>query len=101
MISGYMNKTSVVPDEEISFHVSTPSARFDVVIEREGLDSTPVARFANLKGESHPIPEEVWARGCGWPAAQTLKIPSDWPSGAYRVRFQTSDAPGEHSELFI
>ena len=46
----------------------------------------------------HPIPDGASAAGCGWPAATTIPVGRDWPSGYYAV---TVTAGAERADAFL
>ena len=57
-----------------------------------GADRQVVWSQSGLIGDEHPVPPDASARGCRWPAAFQLSIPSDWPSGYYSVLLRAQDA---------
>ncbi|GMV84086.1 MAG: hypothetical protein AMXMBFR7_52700 [Planctomycetota bacterium] len=110
-IEGYGSAVSIAAGEAISIHVSTDCADYSLEVFREGVELRSMLREEKLKGAEHPVPEEAWSNGCGWPVAYTLKVPSDWPSGAYRVRLSVKNvgdryqrwgaSTAEHDILFV
>lgn len=110
-IEGYADKTSVVPGEEIRFHVSTDAPAFQIVISREGADPEVVHRVEDLPGGEHSVPAMAYADGCDWPASCRLEVPRSWRSGVYRARLVATvprgaftrwcDRRAEHSVLFV
>ncbi|WP_018349714.1 N,N-dimethylformamidase beta subunit family domain-containing protein [Longispora albida] len=44
-----------------------------------------------FKGKVHPLPHRYRARGCGWPHAQEVTIPPNWPSGLYCAEVRAED----------
>ncbi len=82
-VLGYANKLSVVPGEEIVFHLSSSGASVRMVIERQGGASETVFEKADIACAAHPIPDRASSDGCNWPAALAMTIPQDWKSGCY------------------
>lgn len=91
----YTDRLSYRPGEEATFHTSTSAARYAVEIARVGARREVVWRKGGLRGALHPTPPDAYARGCGWPAAFSLRIPGDWRSGYYAVRLRAEDGRGE------
>ncbi len=82
-VLGYANKLSVVPGEEIAFHLSSSGASVRMLIERQGGTNETVLEKADIACAIHQIPDRASSDGCNWPAAFTLTIPPDWKSGCY------------------
>lgn len=107
-IEGYCSRTRVRPGEIIEFHVSTdPAEPFDLEFYRlgfyAGLGGRRVGGFANLRGETHPLPpvSPKRLRDCQWPVAARLRIPGDWVSGLYLGRLRTRRSGLESYVIFI
>jgi hypothetical protein len=84
-IEGYTDKSSYAPGERIRFHVSA-TGKYRIEIARVGAERVVVWNRTGLDGKEYPIPADASSRGCHWPAAVTLKVPSDWKSGYYSAR---------------
>lgn len=82
-IEGYTNPASVVPGEQIAFHISSDIPRYSIEIARIGADRQVVWLKQNLTGQSYPAAENASTHGCNWPAALKLTVAGDWPSGYY------------------
>jgi hypothetical protein len=96
-IEGYAGRISCAPGEEVTLHVSTSVPAFDVSIFRWGARRVLVwTNAAPIEGREYPIPEDASSHGCHWPAAVTVRIPEEWNSGYYQVRFRAEDAGGKY-----
>jgi hypothetical protein len=93
-IWGYAGLPSYMPGEEITLHVSTSAATFDVLIYRDGAEQVPVFRAEAVSGARHETPEDAYATGCGWPVALTIAVPDDWQTGGYVVELTAQDSRG-------
>ncbi|NOS72212.1 MAG: hypothetical protein HOP33_20095 [Verrucomicrobia bacterium] len=94
-VEGYAGRPSYAPGEDLTLHVSTSAAAFSVEIVRLGAKTESVWSSASVVGREHPIPEDACSRGCRWPAAVTLRIPSEWRSGYYQVALRVRDGGGK------
>lgn len=91
-LEAYVRPGTVAPGEDLEVCVSAAreTAVMEVFLEAE----SPVTMLAatELTGlAEQPIPPEVWRQGCRWPAATTVAVGADWPSGLYRVRIDDGD----------
>ncbi len=93
-IEGYTGQQSVVPGEEVSFHVSTGTAKFSVEISRIGATNVVVWSKKDLPGHAYPVPENASSFGCGWPEAFRVPVSPDWRSGYYVAKFHSEDNGG-------
>ncbi len=91
-IEGYADAVSVAAGGAVGLHVSTDAAGFDLEVYREGPAPLLLARAGPIPCGRHHVPAEAYAEGCGWPAAYTLQIPADWPTGAYRAQLSSPEA---------
>ena len=97
MVEGYFDETSYEPGDRIGLFcgatVPRPSGRvapadtaltFEVEVARLGASRDVVHRIEGLTAAPHPIQEEAYARGAGWP--ETLSFTAgEWPSGWYEA----------------
>ena len=90
-VFGYINTLSCVPGEEIAFHLSSSSETIDLRIDRAGSTIEKVFEKSGIACAAHPIPDRASSDGCDWPAAFSLKVPTDWKSGYYSVTFTIGD----------
>ncbi len=97
-IEGYADRLSYLPGEEVGFHISTSAPTYTLEIAREGATREVVWTKSGLKGEEHAIPADASSRGCRWPVAFRLPVPSAWRSGYYSVRMRVADNGGEFTQ---
>ena len=84
--SGYLNQMSFQAGDVLTLHVSTDVARFDVAIDRVGVERKEVWSRSGVQGRKHATPDDASAHGCRWPVTLEIKVPVDWPSGYYELR---------------
>lgn len=94
-VEGFADQLSVAPGEELSLHVSTSEAVFDVEILRIGAQEESVWEKRGVSGGAHPVPENASSHGTKWPASVSLTIPDSWRSGYYHVKLRASDGGGK------
>jgi hypothetical protein len=94
-IEGYTNQVSYAPGEEVVLHVSTTAPRYTLDVARLASETKDVLAKTDLPGGAHPIPENASSHGCNWPESFRFKIPADWTTGYYRVKFSVSDGGGK------
>lgn len=94
-VEGYAGKVSYAPGEDLTLHVSTSAATFAAEISRVGATVDSVWRDDAVAGREFPVPEDASSKGCGWPAAVTLKLPGTWRSGYYHVALRARDGGGK------
>lgn len=82
----YTGALSAVAGDDLTIHVSTIAKRFTLQIARVGLEETLVWEKKGLSGTFHPTPSDAWERGCRWPPAVRIKVPSEWKSGYYQIK---------------
>lgn len=100
-VEGYAWPLSVAPGESVSLHVSSSAPEVRYEISRLGANTYltktnqlgSAATFSS-PGKAYPIPEKASSEGCNWPAAATINIPKNWPSGYYEVRMTVNDTGG-------
>lgn len=81
----YTDRFSYQPGDTVSVHVSASCPAYDLRVVRDGQRPRTVAERRGLAGVFAPTPADSYLTGCGWPAALTLDIGEDWPSGLYLV----------------
>ena len=84
-IEGYCGALSYAPGETAQLHISTRAERYDIVIERWGVERETVWETANHAGEFHRPPENADSEGCGWPVSIEVPVDPAWQSGFYIV----------------
>ncbi|MGH7149831.1 MAG: N,N-dimethylformamidase beta subunit family domain-containing protein, partial [Planctomycetota bacterium] len=78
----------------MEFSVSSSYPAFDVEVLRTGGREVQVARERTIRGREQQVPARAFEAGCGWDVVTSLRIPEDWPSGAYLARLRPpGDAP--------
>jgi hypothetical protein len=102
-VEGYTDQLSYQAGDEIKFHVSSAANRFDLEIARVGAERVVVSKHEGLAGKQHPIPADASSHGCRWPAAFSLSVPAEWPSGYYTGRLTVAlpDGKTARSELWF
>ncbi|WP_228150321.1 GldG family protein [Acinetobacter baumannii] len=89
-VFGYSSATSVLPGSSISFYLSTDvPGVMNLTIERIGTTSVSSTITTTLFTRSLPT-TNPW-EGFGWPVSTTFNIPSNWPSGLYRLAYMSQD----------
>jgi hypothetical protein len=102
-VEGYTDQQSYQAGDEIKFHVSIAADRFDLEIARVGAERVVVWKKEGLAGKQFPIAADASSHGCRWPAAFTLTVPAEWPSGYYTGRLTATlpDGKAARSELWF
>jgi len=96
-IWAYGDRLSAAPGESVAFFMSATSPRCSVEIARVGRTRETVWRKDGIEVGRHGTPDRPHENGCDWPEAFRLKIPADWRSGYYELRFEGEDgAVGRH-----
>jgi hypothetical protein len=95
-IVGYASATSVLPGGTIGLHLGADaSASLSLSIERIGTPAVSGALPVSVVVRP-AFPANPW-EGYGWSATENLFVPTNWPSGLYRVRY--ADAGAWHDIL--
>ncbi len=92
-IEGYCTPLSCVSGDTVGVRVSTRADRFDVVVERWGVDREVVWFADGLQGSYRPPPIDADAAGCRWPVAVEIPVEAAWRSGFYLVTLRAVGAP--------
>jgi hypothetical protein len=98
MPSCYTDRTSARPGETVTLFASSSSADCRLEIARVGLERE-VVLARDVRVGDYPTPPEADRNGCGWPAAATFEIGSDWRTGYYDLTL--TDAHGEVGRHFL
>jgi hypothetical protein len=96
---GYTSATSVLPGQEIDFHLNA-DAQSDFTVEISRVSrAAPVVTTA--VGHVDPQQTRVHAAetGAGWAPAFSLAVPAGWTSGIYRAKFTAG--PNETRIAFV
>ena len=100
----YSDALSYPPGADVSLHIATTAASYDIDIWRDGVNTHRLYSAKDLEGNWPDTPEDCSVAGCGWPVALRLKLPRDCPSGGYVVITRCRDASGaraEHHHVFL
>ncbi|HYF47396.1 MAG TPA: N,N-dimethylformamidase beta subunit family domain-containing protein, partial [Acidimicrobiales bacterium] len=84
-VTGYCWPQSVRAGEPVGLHLSSSGARpVRVEVARVG-GRREVVLDTTVAADEHETPDRAAAEGCGWPAAHTVDVGTDWRSGYYEV----------------
>jgi hypothetical protein len=92
-IEAYCGRLSYRQGEMVGLHVSTRSARFDVLVERWGAAREVVWSASGLAGTFVAPPADADAEGCRWPVSVEIPVAPDWRSGFHLVTLTAHGAP--------
>jgi hypothetical protein len=103
-IEGYLDRTSVLPGDEIVLHIAA-SAPQEVALHvfREADDGAGCLLQASFAARPQPVRPGAWCCGAGWPESGRVRVPPDWPSGAYRLELRGADgaAPSGDATMLL
>ncbi|MCB0335318.1 MAG: hypothetical protein KDD62_03410 [Bdellovibrionales bacterium] len=85
-LQAYSSKMSVQPNEQISFHVSSPYKPLNLDIVRLGLEDQLMLHVENLNAENYDFNVDAYRNGLQWPSAYSFRVPHHWPGGMYVAR---------------
>lgn len=99
-VEGYVDQCSYVPQDHISFHLSSNAPMADLRVVRIGGVDREVFQQKEIPLARWPVPDRASSDGCQWPVAYRLQIPADWESGYYEAtltvaRPAAANAPAE------
>ncbi|HEY1052322.1 MAG TPA: N,N-dimethylformamidase beta subunit family domain-containing protein, partial [Prosthecobacter sp.] len=97
-IEGYAGQRSVAQGEEVTLHVSTTGAKYDLEVARLGAERVVVWKKAGVPGQAYPVPEDASAMGCRWPESVRVPVGADWKSGYYEVALRAADNGGKWTQ---
>lgn len=97
-IEGYAGQRSVAQGEEVTLHVSTTAAKYDLEVARLGAERVVVWKKAGVPGQAYPVPEDASAMGCRWPESVRVPVGADWKSGYYEVALRAADNGGKWTQ---
>ncbi len=98
MIAFYTDRLSVAPGERFAIHASSDVPDCTLEIARVGSVREILHTHAIHVG-AHATPPDADAKGCGWPAAATVEVGTDWQSGYYDLKL--TDAHGATAHHFV
>lgn len=97
-VEGYAGQVSYAPGDELTLHVSTSAANFEVEIARVGAKRDIVWTARAVAGREQPVPENASSHGCQWAASVAFKIPVEWRTGYYQVTLRAADRGGKFTQ---
>lgn len=95
VVEGYADRQSYQSGDVVEFRCSSRAPSFSAEVARIGRERVVVWRRDGIRGAEQEIPEESWAKGCGWPVTFTIDVDTSWPSGFYEVALHADGATGE------
>jgi hypothetical protein len=99
-VEGYAARQSVIAGESLELHAASRRPSVDVEVARLGVDREVVWSASTEVGD-HPVPDDAWRQGCGWPVALTIETDARWRAGLYEIRLQAGDRPEDTSQAFV
>ena len=102
-IEAYGSSVSVVQGNNMYFHVRVKIDQdFTVEVYRKGLEDTLMLTDTG-SATLQTLPADAYEAGCGWDENYSVKVTSEWQSGAYIARFTTTteETPVTVEVLFI
>ena len=97
LVEGYPGRQSYRPGEELTLHCSARVRSFSAEIARIGAHREVVCRKTGIAGREQAVPDNAYAKGCGWQATFGLAIPAEWRSGFYEVALIADGAEGREA----
>ena len=84
----YSDKRAYRPGDIVTLHLSATVAKVSLTIRRDPGTDAAVFSSGIRDAQFHPVPDKVYAVGCGWPALLGWTIPEGLPSGGYLVEIR-------------
>jgi hypothetical protein len=81
----YTDAQSYAPGDTVCFHSSTTAPHWTLQVWRDGLVPRLAHEQPSLPGVFHATPKHAYRDGCGWPVSHRWRLPTDLPSGFYRI----------------
>lgn len=113
-IEGYLSAFSAVQGGDVKLYISADTTSVDAQVFRIDVPDQPVLSLAGLQTIKFSTSSQAWTDGARWSNPITLAIPSEWPSGLYRVSLSTigtqaipiyfvvrEDRPGSQSKILV
>jgi len=94
----YSDALSYAPGSEVTLHVATTAAQFDLEIWQDGGAGQRLYSAGGLAGHWPATPADCSVTGCDWPASLRVKLPLDCPSGGFIVIARCRDDRGAKAE---
>ena len=102
-VTGYCWPQSVAPGGTVALHLSSPRG-LPVAVEVARIGAGRATVFADpaVPADHHATPPNAAAHGCDWPAALTIDVGPDWPSGYHEVTLEVDvDGKRRRSHAFF
>jgi hypothetical protein len=84
----YSDQRAYRPGDTVTLFLSATVASVSLSIARDPGDGAVVFSSGVRDAQFYPVPDKVYAAGCGWPAFLTWTLPDDLPSGGYLVEIR-------------
>ncbi|KAA2212056.1 N,N-dimethylformamidase beta subunit family domain-containing protein [Teichococcus oryzae] len=89
----YSDKRSYHAGEDVSLFLSSTLGAVRLRVLRDGVAPRCVAEIGPLAASFHPVADNAYEAGCGWPEFHRWTIPADLPSGAYLIEILDAAEP--------
>lgn len=103
-VRGYADQISVIPGQDVGFHLSGRDRLAQVDVFRVGAgDARHVLTIPDVPVSSQPEAAPRSSDGLvqeTWPRSTTMHVPADWQSGVYLVKL-TGNSGGQSYILFV
>ncbi|MEM7000900.1 MAG: N,N-dimethylformamidase beta subunit family domain-containing protein [Pseudomonadota bacterium] len=99
MIAGFCWPQSGLPGTVIEVFCHTDSRHFSSRVVRAGPVEKEVMSRVSIPGVVQKLSASMATDGCDWQPAFALAVDPAWPSGLYRVDFESSD--GSHAQAYF
>ncbi|WP_243370172.1 N,N-dimethylformamidase beta subunit family domain-containing protein [Microvirga solisilvae] len=90
----YTDRYSYRAGETVRLFVSSTAERYRLKIVRDGGRETLVSTVEGLSARWQDTPDQCSVTGCGWMDSHAFRIPTEWPSGAYRITLTAEGRDG-------
>jgi hypothetical protein len=90
----YSDRLSYRPGDTVTLFVSATASRFRLEVVRDGATETVVHTADGRRASWQETPDQCSVTGCGWQASHAFAIPTNWPSGAYRLTLTSEGRDG-------
>lgn len=84
----YSDQRAYRPGDTVTLFLSATVASVSLSIARDPGDGAVVFSSGVRDAQFYPVPDKVYAVGCGWPAFLTWTLPDDLASGGYLVEIR-------------
>ena len=94
-VEGYPDRQSYRAGDVVEMRCSSRVPTVTVSVARVGLERVEVWRRDGIRVDDHPVRDDAYATGCGWPVAFSIDVDPAWPSGYYEVSLHADGVAGE------